>query len=161
MVSFQEIENHYKENRLTHLKWLTRAVGSPEGAEDILQESYCRCLKYAASCREGEFVQWFNRIVNNCRLDYMKDEYGHDCDELTEEHYEVVDASNSDLLKEILDIVSTKSPVQKEVLELHYKFQYTALEISQLTDYSYALCHKVISRFRIEMRTLYELNPSA
>lgn len=153
------IEKHYRANRAKHVKWLTFKSGSPEAAEDIIQEAYFRALKYYGSYRaEDDFNRWFSRIVLRCLIDYMNAEKGHTDEEFVEELTDGTSCTQytDHVMRDVFDLIGTKSLVQQEVLGMYFRLEYTAKDISQITEYSYAMCHKIISRFREELRTLYD-----
>lgn len=152
------IEKHYRANRAKHVKWLTFKAGSVEAAEDIIQEAYCRVLRYIGSYREADdFNKWFNRIVFRCLIDYKNEENGHTDEEFIEEEADGKPCSQyaDHVMRDVFDLISTKSVVQQEVLGMYYEMEYSAKDISRITEHSYAMCHKMISRFREELRTLY------
>lgn len=159
MNPYDLIEAHYRANRLRYMKWLTFRTGAPESADDIIQEAYYRALKYHQSCREGEGVnKWFGRIISRCLIDFKNEENGQPKDEFIEEEAEGTACPHypSHIMREVFELIDTKSLVQKEVLNMYFKNEYTAHDISQITEYSYAQCHKIISRFREELRQLYK-----
>lgn len=158
MESYILIEQHYIKNRPKFVKWLTFRAGSPEAAEDIIQEAYYRALKYCKSYRPDDaFNGWFGRIVGRCLIDYKNEENGHAEDEFVEEQAEGTACPHytDHVMRDVMELISTKSLVQQEVLGMYFGMEYTAKDISKITEYSYAMCHKIISRFREELRTLY------
>jgi RNA polymerase sigma-70 factor, ECF subfamily len=153
----QVIEAHYKKQRPNLVKLFTFKAGSPEAAEDIIQESYYRAIKYQGSCKPGEFGKWINRILYNTLKDYKREEAGRAAVEFEEEDVDGTHCySYSDqVMREVHKLITDKSEVQREVLEMHILHGYSAIDISRITDYSYANCHKIIQRFREEMKQLY------
>lgn len=157
MNSHELVEKHFREARSRTLKKLTFQAGTIEAAEDILQEAYYRALKYFKSYDGRNFDFWFNRIVRSCFIDHMNAEAGYSKDgdgELVEEAMDCPSYPDH-VMREVFELIDTKSVVQMEVLNLYFKLEYTAMDISQITEYSYAQCHKIISRFREELRELY------
>jgi DNA-directed RNA polymerase specialized sigma24 family protein len=151
------IENHYRINYQKLLKRMTFRAGDHHQAEDIIQESYYRALKYSDSCREGEFDQWFSMILNNTLRDVKREEMGIVHVELDEEAEGQLVCSlvPSQTVREIYELVESKSEVQTEILMLHLKHSYSPTDISKLTPYSYAMIHKIIQRFRKEVLEIY------
>lgn len=153
------IENHYKENRSKLVKKLTFRAGTEEAAEDIVQEAYYRALRYQASFNRGEnFNKWFSTILNNCLKEYKNVENGHSASEFEEEEAEGISCTSypNHVIRDIFTLINTKSAVQKEVLFLYFKYEYPAIDISRITNYSYANCHQIIQRFRNELRELFQ-----
>lgn len=151
------IEDHYVANRHKYVKIFTYRSGSPEAAEDIVQEAYERVLRYRHSCSVREADKWIRTVLNNCLRDFKNIEKGHASDELEEENIEGAGCPHYDnhVMKEVYELIDTKAQIQKEILIPFFRYEYTASDISKITDHSYANCHKVISRFRQELRDLY------
>lgn len=157
-MKFDLIEEHYIANRQKLVKRMTFLSGSPEAGEDIVQEAYSRALKYFNSYDGRALNHWINRIVHTCLIDYKNEENGHPQDGLAEfEEIPIPCPSYPDhIMREVYELIDTKSPVQIEVLTMHFRHEYAAIDISKITEYSYAQCHKIISRFREELRQLYK-----
>lgn len=153
------VENHYVKNRLRLLKKLTYRAGTHEAAEDVLQESYYRALKYFASFRLNEdFNKWFSIILSNCLREYKNTEKGHIAFEFEEENAEGTKCINytDHVMRDVLELVATKPAIQKEILNMYFRQEYSATDISRITNYSYANCHQTIQRFRTELKELYK-----
>lgn len=157
MNPYELIEKHFVVNRTKYIKWLSHRSGSEANAEDIHQEAYFRALKYHKSCREEELGHWVGRIIHRCLIDFMNDMNGRSIDDAADENDELVECTSfpAYMMEEIFELISTKSEVQIEVLTMHLRHEYSAIDISKITDYSYARCHQIISRFRKELKTLY------
>ncbi len=152
-----DIEKHYVENRARYVKRLTFRAGSPEDAEDIIQEAYYRALKYAKSCVPDQFDRWFSTIINNCLRELKNQNTGHSADEFNEDEADGLQCPHysNHVMREIYELIDTKSLVQQEVLNLYFKNEFTAVDISRITSYTYAQCHQIIQRFRKELKELY------
>lgn len=157
MIPFETIEEHFKTNKLKYTKWLARTSGSIENAEDILQETYYRALRYHEAGDPERIDQWMNRILTNCLIDLQNEEKGRGITIEVDEDTSVLECQFGvqSLEKEIYELINTKSLVQIEVLEMSLKFGYRAVDIAKITGYTYAQCHKIISRFREELKELY------
>lgn len=155
---YQLIEDHYLKNRQKLLKRLSFRAGGFHQAEDIIQEAYYRAMKYYGSCRDGEFDQWFSMIVQNCFNDYMREESGLSYLEEEDEQEGSVDCSitGDQTIKEVYALIKAKDEAPRLILSLHVKHDYSAIDISKITPYTYAMVHKTISRFRQEVRKMYE-----
>ena len=158
MNSHELVEQHFRDNRIKTLKHLTFKMGTPQAAEDVLQEAYFRALKYFSSFDGRDFTKWLNRIIHICAIDYFNEERGSLKDELEDGMEETMNCPSypNHIMMEVYEIIDTKSVVQMEVLNLYFKLEYSAKDIHQITGHSYAQCHKIISRFREELRTLYK-----
>lgn len=153
----EQIHQHYVENRDTLIKKMLRRAGTEWASEDIVQETYYRALKYASSFKGDDIARWINTIYNNALREYKNQEKGYSQidDESPEASYECPTYVKH-LMKDVYDLVDTKSESQKEILYLYFQQEYGAKNISEITQYSYGQVHKVISRFREELRELYE-----
>lgn len=151
------IEEHYRLHRDNYAKRFGRRVGVPELGEDLVQEAYTRVLKYQHSFNGEDFDKWFRTILNNCLRDYRNQEKGRIPVEFDEEEHDGL--PNHDyprhVMRDVMKLVATKSLVQIEVLTLYLEQEYTAIEISQITEHSYAMVHQIILRFRQECKELY------
>lgn len=151
------IEEHFLQHRDSYAKRFGRRVGVPELGEDLVQEAYARVLKYQTTFNGEDFDKWFRTILNNCLRDYRNEEKGRIPVEFDEEEHDGL--PNHDyprhVMRDIFKLIFTKSEVQQEVLNLYFKQEYSAIEISQITEHSYARVHQIILRFRQECRELY------
>lgn len=153
----EQIEKHYRENYGRILKRMTFRAGGVHQAEDIVQEAYCRAMKYYNELRIEEFDRWFSMILNNAYNDAKRDEIGLSYIEDEDEPLGLEECGlvNRQTRREVYDIISTKSIVQQEILLLHLKHGYSPTDIANVSDHTYANVHKVISRFKAELKSLY------
>lgn len=150
------IEEHYRKNRFMLVKRMSFRAG--DYAEDVVQEAYARALKYFASYKEEYALDaWMSRILNNCLKEQKNAEKGYSAVEFEEDHVDGIPCNRfaESVVAEIYELISTKSVVAMEVLEYHFQQGYSAKEVSELTDYTYANCHQIIRRFRQELKELY------
>lgn len=154
---YEIIENHYRENYGRIIKRMTFRSGGIHQAEDIVQEAYARAMKYYNNLKVDEFDKWFSMILNNAYNDYMRDEIGLSYIEDDDEPLGLVECGlvTSQTRREVYDIISTKSVAQQEILTMHLRHGYNPIDIANTTEHTYANVHKVISRFRDELKSLY------
>ncbi len=152
-----QITEHYAAHKDTLIKKMVRRAGTEWAAEDIVQETYYRALKYSDSFRGEELSKWINTIYNNCLREYKNQERGYTQidDESEEASYECPTYVRH-VMKDVYELINTKSVQQKEILFLYFQQEYNAKSISEITEYTYHNVHKIISRFREELRQLYE-----
>ena len=153
----QLIEDHYHANHRKLLKRLTYRAGTEWDAEEILHDAYERALRYIHAFNGEDFGAWFNTILNNALREHKNAAKGYATVEWEEDEEEGVPCSHySDrVVEEIYEIINTKALVQIEILMLYFQQDYTARDISRITDHSYTNARKIISRFREELRELY------
>ena len=154
----QHIESYFREHYKKFVKKMYFRTGTEADAEDVVQESFARALKYAPKARIEHFGKWFSLVLTNTLRDHMNASKGYSAVEEEDVPEESVDCNGypKRVMQEIRELVATKSAVQIEVLEMHLFEEYTAKEISEITPYSYAQVHQIILRFRNELKTLYK-----
>lgn len=154
------IEEHYRDNFQRLCKRMSFRAGEEWSGQDVVQEAYARALKYHRSFNGDNFDRWFHTILNNALREYKNIQKGH----TTIEYEDEMDKEGSPcamypqrIVAQLFDLIHTKTPVQTEVLMLHFHQEYTARDISHMTDYKYAKIHQIIQRFRNELKELYEV----
>lgn len=154
----KQIEQHYLANSPRLLKKLTFRLGSIWAAEDVVHTAYERAIRYQSSCEEGRFDQWFSMVITNAIRDFQNEERGY-----SPLHDDYEEAASLDcphfpeqIMKEIFELIDTKSVDQIEILNFFFKYGYSATDISQITSHSYAKIHKTFQRFRDELKELYK-----
>lgn len=153
----QHLEEMYRADYKRHVKKMYFRSGTHEDAEDIVQEAFARALKYIEKARIEHLGKWFSLVLTNALRDHMNASKGYSKEEADPEE-ESVDCSgySSRVMREIYELIGTKSEVQQEVLTLHIFDEYTVKAISDTTTYSYDQVYKIITRFREELKTLYK-----
>lgn len=161
MVNTQDmlevLTNHYNENRYKLVKRLTYRTGSVFDAEDCVQETYERALRYLYAFNGKQFGAWINMVMNNVVREHKNAAKGHSTDPYDEEEEEGVPCTHYSerVTQEINDLIETKSLVQIDILKLYFQQDYSAKDISRVTEYSHSNCRQIISRFRQELQDLY------
>ncbi len=151
------IHKHYTECSVRLMKRLYFRAGDVWSAEDVLQESYARALKYWGSFNGDNFEKWFNTIMNNSLREFKNMEKGYSAIEYDDELGEgtACPQYHARVMAQVYELIDTKSLVQIEVLTLYFQQEYTARDISHVTEYSYSQIHQIIQRFRNELKDLY------
>ena len=157
-MNTQFIEDHYNKNRSKLVKRMYFRTRNESAAEDIVQTTYELALRYMDGYKGGIFDAWLSTILNNALREYQNAEKGYvhqDDDE--EETTEDIGCPHlpARVMKEIFELIDTKSVDQMEVLKLHFEKEYSALDISHITPHSYAKARQIIHRFRNEIKELY------
>lgn len=151
------IEEHYRANYNRLIKRMSFRAKTLWAAEDIVQTAYERAIRYKDVATVREFPRWFSIILENSFIDYMNVERGYsplpeDYDEVVPEEF----GKYRDVMREIFELIETKSVAQVEVLTLFFRYKYSAKHISEITPYSHDMIRKIISRFKKELETLYK-----
>lgn len=151
------IEQHYLDNYRRLFKRLCYRAGTEWDAEDIVQEAYYRALKYFKSYDGKHLDQWMSTIINNCLREHKNKEKGFSTSEFEEEEFEGLPCEYypNRVVGEIYDLIDSKSAIQIEVLTMYFKNGYSGKDISCITEHSYVVIRKIISRFNIELKDLY------
>lgn len=153
------IEKHYIANRDRLIKRVSfRIGGNFHGAEDIVQTAYERAIRYRYSFDGDLFDKWFSTILNNSLREYQNIERGYtQVDEDVEEEAESPSCPHFPLhiMREVFELIDTKSEIQMEVLTLYFRYEYSAIDISRITAIPYGTAHQIIQRFRNELKELY------
>ena len=154
-----QIEKHYRDNYQRLVKMVLFRAGSIWDAEEVVQGAYERALKYYRVFPENEFNLWFGRLLNNVLRDHKSADrdwlrgFGHIGDE--DETHGSCPHYPEEILREVFDLISTKSEIQIEVLSYYMKHELSAKDISEITDYPYKRTHQIIQRFKNELKELY------
>jgi RNA polymerase sigma factor (sigma-70 family) len=158
-MNVPDIESHYVKNRDRIIKRVSFRIGNNfHGAEDIVQTAYERAIRYHRSFSGNLFDNWFSTILNNCLREYQNAERGYVQQDENEE--DVGEGSECPsypryIMREVFELINTKSDAQMEVLNLFFKQEYTAVDISRITSIPYGRAHQIIQRFRNELKELY------
>jgi RNA polymerase sigma factor (sigma-70 family) len=152
------VEQHYIENQRKLLKRLQFRAGTEWDAQDVLHDAYERALKYIHSFKGDNIGPWFNTIMNNALREHKNASKGFATSSFDEEDEEGVPCNHYSerVVKEINDLIDTKSVVQMEVLKLHFQQDYSARDIARISEHSYNNCQKIIVRFKQELKELYQ-----
>ena len=154
------LEQFYKDNRELLLKRLYHRAGSVHNAEDILQESFLRALRYQASFnpKTQELGAWFNTIMNNALKSFKRDERS--MGTYVELDEEAIDGSemsqtSGDMMKRIKSEVEQFSGDNKQALSLYFLKGFKPREVRDVLNMPYKSLEKLFSRFKNDMRYKY------
>jgi RNA polymerase sigma factor (sigma-70 family) len=152
------LEKYYLDNFEYLKKKIKNRAGTIWNAEDIIQESFYRAIKYWSSFDQerGRIDTWFGTILNNTLKDYMKsDRLLGMAYEIDEDKIEPVEVDWDELTKDrdVDSILAGKVGFRKQVLELALKFHYNTQEIAQLTDGNKHTISQYLWEFKQELKT--------
>lgn len=159
--NYKEIEQFYQDNYNRLVKILTHRAGSPENAEDVIQESFTRAMTYWSSFdpERQELGAWFNTIMNNTLRTYKRDERsGGTFVELEEEHHEsfCLSETNQDTIQRIKDAIASKSGDDRDILDLYFLKQFKPREIMCVVETNNKRISYLVNQFKLEMQDLFE-----
>lgn len=150
------LEEYFKKEYNNLCKKVARRAGSPENAEDVVQEAFYRALKYWNSYNPATKIgAWFNTILNNACKDKMRDERMAGASiEFEEELFDGVEMSQTDAntAEHIRKLINAKPYPLCEVLRLYYEKGYKSIEIKQILDVEHGTVRQAVWRFKEEVR---------
>jgi RNA polymerase sigma factor (sigma-70 family) len=146
----------YKENRDLLLRRLSYGAGSPEAAEDVLQEAFVRALVYQTTFNpaQKELGAWFNTIMKNALRDFKREEWLFGMgEEFDEELYDPQEMplKEDELVKKIYELVDEKIEDHQEILLLYFEKHYSPKDIANITTAKVKTIKQVIWRFKTEV----------
>lgn len=156
------INQYYEEERDNLVRRITFRAGSPENAEDIVQEAFTRALQYAKSFDKDKACirSWFSGILNNALRDFKRDErlYGM-CEEFEEEEHDglEMDLLHHDIQRKIREDMKMQNELHACVVDLYFNKQYKLSDIVKVTDESFHNVHKIVVRFKADCKAKYAI----
>lgn len=156
MSNYPELAKYFEENYPKLVKKVKRRAGTPENAEDVVQEAFYRACKYWSSYDPKQDLKtWFGVILNNaCKDKVREDKMLGMTVEVDETELEPVVMPKHDCgtLKRIDELARSKAAHQQEILHLYYKLGYSLSEINQIVDADYKNIDTIIQRFKEEVK---------
>jgi RNA polymerase sigma factor (sigma-70 family) len=158
-VSTQKLLEHYNKHHKKLVKKMSFRAGTQWAAEDIVQQAYTYALQYIDSFNQEKgsqplvaFNNWFTTILNNSLYEHQNKEKGMVVPAPVNE--ELVELPSS-LIEDVKRMIKRETKEHQEILRLHFLLDYSPIDISKVTNNTYANSFKVIQRFRNEVRSLY------
>lgn len=124
-------------NHRRFLSFLTARVGSPEDAEEILQEAFVRGLRKVGQLRDDESaVAWFYRLLRNAVIDhYRRRSATQKALEALAREAEVDSSFDADLERSVCECVNDLVPLLKpEYSELIRRVDLGGANVSSVAD---------------------------
>ena len=152
------IAKHFLFNRCTLVKRVKyRTNGNEADAEDVVQEAYCRALKYKDSFEMGmNFGHWFSRIVANAYKDWKREQYNHSLNEEFDEN-EVEPTEDSSVQDNLINRISQEIELledveHKSILRLHFVYGFKLRELAQISPLKYREIVYIITKFKEQLK---------
>ncbi len=162
------LETLYDRYASTVLGISLKIMGDRAAAEDVLQETFWRVWRSAASFQSqlGSFTGWLFRIARNLAIDAYRrrnirprpitdvDDSDSKIDQTPDPNMDV--AQQSQLLlnhKQVLSALATLPRVQRQVIEMAYFYGMTRQEIAEATGEALGTIH---TRARLALQKLRE-----
>jgi RNA polymerase sigma factor (sigma-70 family) len=153
------IEKSYRKNFNKYVLQMEFRAGSYQDAEDIVQDSYEKALRYFNSYDPSiDFEKWLNTIRYNCLKDHRKKERGYVMEEFEEYNFEGTPCQqyNDEERMQIERIIEAKPEAQREIINLYFNKNYSARDIAAVTEHLYITAWQCIRRFREEIKDYLE-----
>lgn len=155
-----DLERFYQDNFDSYVKRITRKAGSPENAEDIVQEAFYRALKYGDTFdpRINKMETWFNSIVKRAMYDFkrveMRQGMAIEREGVVEE---AIDLNGFDqkLAEDIERLIEHKQTKHRNILYLYFVRNYPPRDIVQIVDENIGNVKQILNRFKIEIGERY------
>jgi len=151
----EQLEQHYRDNYESSVKYVSRLAGGIENAEDIVQESYTRALQYQEGFHAfaGDLESWMKRIMMNCTKAFKNDERRQGAvnhKEEAEESYELDLDERREALTFLHKEINKRSGKTGEVLKLYYLLDFKYIDIGRVVNLSPSAVGSLLSRFKGE-----------
>lgn len=157
----EELEKYYRDNFKKLSKVYGRRAGSPEAGEDIVQEGFALALRYLDSYNPAynNMKAWLDRVMMTAFREYRRSERMLGMSEELDE--ELIEQDEQRLFEgrivdEIKNLIGKKPTHIAEILDLYYFKSYTPLDICKVTASNMSTVLATVSRFREEVKSLYE-----
>lgn len=135
-----------------------RYAGSPEEAEDILQEGFIKIFKKLGSYRgDGSFEGWIRRIFVNTAIEHFRRKRY--LQPVTEKEENTIEGKSLSVLdnlaeKDILDLVRKLSPGYRTVFNMYVVEGYTHKEIGDMLGISEGTSKSQLSRAKVILQDM-------
>lgn len=153
----QVIEAYYRANKRKLVQKVSGRAGTPENAEDIVQNAFVNALQYWTP-EVKDMDAWFGRILSSCLKRFMSDDrrYG-TTDEFDEEMHEGVKMGHADqdLIDKVIRDIKGKNKQNQEILDLYFVKQLLPADIVEIMDVPNITVRQCVIRFKAEVREKY------
>lgn len=159
----QTLEQFYKDNFDTLVIQYSRRAGGIENAEDVIQESFYRALRYQDSFNPNirSFETWFNAIAKRALYDMKRENLRQGMTMLMEEAL-VEETTDLDgyvqkMAGEIEALIQAKrNSEHRSILYLYFIREYKPSDIVTVVDTSNKTIRQIVWRFKQEVKEKYD-----
>ena len=156
-----EITKYYDSNYKRMVKIAYNITKQSCDAEDIVQESFSRALKYYNSFNSeiSTLHQWVNGIFSRCVKDFQRDAMLQGMSvEIKEEDASTSETTGEDnkALEEVKALIDNiKGVLSKQICYLYFIREYTPREIAQVVDSTPGFIRFCVCSFRKDLKVVY------
>lgn len=132
-----------------HLRSLTRILKNKASAEDVLQDSFVKALRYYPTFdnTRWEIKKWFNFIVFSCMRDMMRKEK-REKDKAINFHDLTKDMEDVDNLLAFSKLLTNLSSLDSDIVRMCFYTGYKGVDVAKIKNVSESYVKKVCSSFR-------------
>lgn len=163
-MSRHAIEREYRRSFNERVKYVMARRMSKEDAEDVVQETFYRALRYMNTYNPHlqKLPVWLDVIMNNSIKKYkhanMTGDYSFTEDmeeEVCEFEHErsLTDKENISMVLEELSKLTTQ---QRNVLYAHHILGHTQRDCTMIFDMSLSMVRQVVHRFKVRLRKVFD-----
>ena len=167
---YKLIENHYRKHYDRQVSVASRQTGSHHTAEEAVQEAYTRACEYwkgyarfvtnnPPDSNDNLFYRWFETVLTNCISRKWNEEkrQGMQLDDESDNQPSITEdgTENKVVVSEIRDMIKTKKPSTRYILELHLFNGMDPSDIRHLVPKNLRAVEQVLRRFKAEVREHY------
>lgn len=154
------IEEFYIENRKRLVKAVAARCRDFDDAEDIVQEAFCRALKYLDWIDKEDMHRWFHTVIDNAYNDHMRAKRRSGCSD----HIEVEEDHTTFEMSEWAEDMVEKLEEEISILQngLYRQFFYLVLirqfkpkEAAEVVSVSPVNARKALQRFKEDFVAKY------
>lgn len=159
------IEQYFKDNYRVLLKRIQARGMQPADAEDVVQETFLRALKYKDSLVGNHIEPWMSGILNNAFKDYRRANFTGDYSfaSLDEDEEDLLDpntvvegiAMNKNLAARVKKETAKLNPKHAHIIQLVLLNGYKQKEAAQALGEKFENVKKIVFRFQQAMRQKY------
>lgn len=161
MNKYPELAKYFEESYGSLVKKVSRRAGTPENAEDVVQEAFFRACKYWSSYDpKTKLGSWFGTILNNACKDLVRENRMMGTTvELEDDQLDPVSIPDHEYRTDerIMNLIRSKKQPEQEVLRLYYEEGYKPIEIKEILDMRHGAVRDIIWLFGKEVKEKLEV----
>ena len=162
MLTYEDIEKAFEESREERVKRVRSRGMSNEDAEDVVQETFFRALKYCNTFQPHlqELKVWLDIIMNNAFKDYRHSNFTGDFsfrEEQEEEDGEVMEDKmfSKDMVEVIREEIESLPPLDRQIVYAKVVLGHSYKACCEIFDINHDKVTNTLRSFRNKMKEKY------